>query len=319
MKSSGSTRVLKDPWSRGRCAFGSGRSGRRRARARLVSRCPNAPRRHGRARSRPSARPFVAGLRGRTSSWAGRVRRAAQGPRRPWREAGEWRAKTPVRAVAFAPPVDEQDRDAPDVVQVHLEHRLVRRLLSRFVSQGFQPACSASPCWPAPAREPRVVLMGRLCLYGSGAQRLHERILRSPPGGWTAARSAQRERKLSPSARRRGPALWNQLEDALRHGLRPAPETVKSVPRSLRADIADLLPELRARVASASGKRPKSFCPTMAGAKPQELRRLLRAQREAHREGRRRPTRQTSSRRCGAAPAPGRPRALADAARRASK
>lgn len=29
-----------------------------------------------------------------------------------------------------------------DVVQVHLEHRLVRRLLSRFLSQGFQSRLS---------------------------------------------------------------------------------------------------------------------------------------------------------------------------------
>ena len=33
-------------------------------------------------------------------------------------------------------------RDASDVVQVHLEHRLVRRLLSRFLSQGFQSKLS---------------------------------------------------------------------------------------------------------------------------------------------------------------------------------
>ena len=36
----------------------------------------------------------------------------------------------------------DDGRDAADVVQVHLEHRLVRRLLSRFLSQGFQSKLS---------------------------------------------------------------------------------------------------------------------------------------------------------------------------------
>ena len=45
----------------------------------------------------------------------------------------EWRRKAPIRAIAFEPPVLADGRDASDVVQVHLEHRLVRRLLSRFL------------------------------------------------------------------------------------------------------------------------------------------------------------------------------------------
>jgi hypothetical protein len=49
-----------------------------------------------------------------------------------------WRAEAPLKAIAFEPARDpDTGVDAQDVVQVHLEHRLVRRLLSRFLSQGF--------------------------------------------------------------------------------------------------------------------------------------------------------------------------------------
>jgi hypothetical protein len=53
-----------------------------------------------------------------------------------------WRAEAPLKAIAFEPARDpDTGVDAQDVVQVHLEHRLVRRLLSRFLSQGFTSAC----------------------------------------------------------------------------------------------------------------------------------------------------------------------------------
>src|SRR5207244_9489198 len=59
-------------------------------------------------------------------------------PRKRGERINEWRKRVPIRAIAFAPPRLPDGRDAPEVVQVHLEHRLVRRLLSRFLSQGFQ-------------------------------------------------------------------------------------------------------------------------------------------------------------------------------------
>ena len=62
----------------------------------------------------------------------------AGAPRKRGERISEWRRKAPIRAIAFEPPRLPDGRDAPDVVQVHLEHRLVRRLLSRFLSQGFQ-------------------------------------------------------------------------------------------------------------------------------------------------------------------------------------
>ena len=63
-------------------------------------------------------------------------------PRKRGERLGEWRRNAPIRSIAFGPPILDDGRDATDVVQVHLEHRLVRRLLSRFLSQGFQSKLS---------------------------------------------------------------------------------------------------------------------------------------------------------------------------------
>ena len=82
----------------------------------------------------------------------------------------DWRAEAPLKAIAFEPARDPKTGvDAQDVVQVHLEHRLVRRLLSRFLSQGFTSGLSRAcvdhrPRRAAarrPARPPRALWTGR--------------------------------------------------------------------------------------------------------------------------------------------------------------
>jgi ERCC4-related helicase len=98
-------------------------------------------------------------------------------PRKRGERLNEWRKRAPIRAIAFEPPRLPDGRDAPEVVQVHLEHRLVRRLLSRFVSQGFQAGLSRISVIEGPGAQPRVVLMGRLAVYGAGAARLHEKVI----------------------------------------------------------------------------------------------------------------------------------------------
>jgi hypothetical protein len=51
------------------------------------------------------------------------------------------------------------------------------RLLSRFLSQGFQAGLSRISVIEGPGAQPRVVLMGRLAVYGAGAAGLHEEII----------------------------------------------------------------------------------------------------------------------------------------------
>src|SRR5262249_19111060 len=113
----------------------------------------------------------------RDAGWASLFDELRKG--RPGRteSLAHWRNHTPVRRVAFEPPIDGQDRDDPDTVQLHVEHRLVRRLLQRFVSQGFQTDLRRVTALAGEESRTRVVLLGRLCLYGAEGQRLHERVL----------------------------------------------------------------------------------------------------------------------------------------------
>jgi SNF2 family DNA or RNA helicase len=163
-----------------------------------------------------------------------RVRRRKRGER-----LGEWRKRAPIRAMAFEPPILPDGRDAPEVVQVHLEHRLVRRLLSRFISQGFQAGLSRVSVIEGPGAQSRVVLLGRLALYGAGAARLHEEII-PVTAVWT---EAERDRKpLRPLGETGEERTLNQLEDALRHSRAAPAMAVARIQGWIERDIGDLVP-----------------------------------------------------------------------------
>jgi hypothetical protein len=167
-------------------------------------------------------------------------------PRKHGERINEWRKRVPIRSIAFSPPCLPDGRDAPEVVQVHLEHRLVRRLFSRFISQGFQSGLSRISVIEGPGAQPRVVLMGRLALYGIGAARLHEEII-PVTAIWS---EAERDRKpLRPLGESGEERTLNQLEEALRVA-RAAPKMASTRVQALvERDIADLLPTLE-RLAS---------------------------------------------------------------------
>ncbi|MFI5023821.1 MAG: DISARM system SNF2-like helicase DrmD [Alphaproteobacteria bacterium] len=162
-------------------------------------------------------------------------------PRKRGERLGDWRRNAPIRSISFEPPVMSDGRDATDVVQVHLEHRLVRRLLSRFLSQGFQSRLSRVSVITGPGAQARVVLMGRLALYGAGAARLHEEVIPITAIWTEAERDSRPLRPLGESGEEK---TLNQLEDALREG-REAPKTAVARIQALVAkDIADLVPTL---------------------------------------------------------------------------
>ena len=133
-------------------------------------------------------------------------------PRKRGERLGDWRRNAPIRSIAFEPPIQADGRDADNVVQVHLEHRLVRRLLSRFLSQGFQANLSRLSVIEGPGAQPRVVLMGRLAVYGSGAARLHEEIIPITAIWSESDREHRQLRALGESGEEK---TLNQLEDAL--------------------------------------------------------------------------------------------------------
>src|SRR5207248_10236285 len=86
----------------------------------------------------------------------------------------EWRRDAPLRPVVFE---DPRSLDG-EVVHLHLEHRVVQRLLARFLAQGFlhhelSRACVVATGDPVP----RVIALGRLSLYGEHAARLHDELI----------------------------------------------------------------------------------------------------------------------------------------------
>ena len=196
-------------------------------------------------------------------------------PRKRGERLNEWRKRAPIRAIAFESPRLPDGRDAPEVVQVHLEHRLVRQLLSRFVSQGFQAGLSRISVIEGPGAQARLVLMGRLAVYGAGAARLHEEVI-PVTAIWTEAeRDRMPLRPLGESGEER---TLNQLEEALRHA-RPAPAiAVARVQMLVERDIADLLPALE-KIASERLAKVKVDLAKRGEAEARLLRDLLERQR----------------------------------------
>jgi len=82
----------------------------------------------------------------------------------------EWRRSAPIRQLVFSAPKNLGDA----VVQLHPQHRVVQRLLGRFLSQGFVHHDLSRACLAQTSDAiPRVVLLGRQSLYGKAAVRLH--------------------------------------------------------------------------------------------------------------------------------------------------
>ena len=187
----------------------------------------------------------------------------------------DWRRDAPVRSFSFRPAMTAGGVEAEGVVQVHLEHRLVRRLLSRFMAQGFASGLSRASVVIGPGAQPRVVLVGRLALYGPGAARLHEEMI-LVTAAWTEA--GRGVKLLKPFGATREAATLVQLEEAFRAARVPAPQIVERIRAFAAQDAADLEPELRARADEAKAGAMKDLG-KIAEAEATSLQRLLEDQR----------------------------------------
>jgi SNF2 family DNA or RNA helicase len=163
-------------------------------------------------------------------------------PRQREQTFWDWRRESAIRPVVFEDPGTMTE----DVVHLHLEHPVVQRLLGRFTAQGFihndlSRACLAQTSDPIP----RVVLIGRLCLYGAGAARLHEELL-VVTARWIDPE--KRKGPLTPYGREAEGNTLQLLEAALGKGTQPGNEVML---RKLQAtgprDVAELLPHLDKR------------------------------------------------------------------------
>jgi superfamily II DNA or RNA helicase len=164
------------------------------------------------------------------------------------KDVRRWRREAAIRPVTF----DEPGAIGEGAVQLHLEHRFVRRVLSRFVAKGAIDDLSRACLAVAPDAIPRIVLIGRLSLYGPGGSRLHEEILE------VAARWIDPDdrdgKPLQPYGKTAEAQTLDLLEQALVAAKEPIPEPVlRRLRGSIDRDVTELIPYLAARTDDASG------------------------------------------------------------------
>ena len=176
------------------------------------------------------------------ASWAATLD-TLRAPRQQNQKLADWRREAPIRPVVF----EDAGVLTEDTVHLHLEQRVAQRLLARFRAQGFiyhdlSRACLAQ----ASDSIPRVILLGRLSLYGRGAERLHEELV---PLAARWVEPSLRKRTLTAYAREAETKTLALLESSLIVARRHAPGD--AIQRKLLAaaprDIADLLPQLESR------------------------------------------------------------------------
>jgi len=117
-------------------------------------------------------------------------------------------------------------------------------LLSRFLSQGFSSNLSRACVVSGPGAQPRVILLGRLALYGPGAARLHEEII-LVTAAWTEA--GRGTKPLRPFGTIREEATLDQLDQALRKPKSPPPNVAARIRQWAAQDATDLEVELKRR------------------------------------------------------------------------
>lgn len=189
-----------------------------------------------------------------------------------------WRKVAPIRPVIFHDSGHLDDK----VVHLHLEHRLVQRLLSRFLAQGFLLDDLSRGC-VGQTRDaiPRVVLLARLSLYGDGAARLHDEIVA------LSARFLEpdrRQRALEPQPEQEQTTTWKLLIDALTEGHRSdrraivPSEVQKKLLSSAQRDVQELLPSLQTRC-QVLAKRAAELLRGRGERESQEMTAILTAQR----------------------------------------
>jgi len=176
-------------------------------------------------------------------SWAATLD-SLRAPRQKGQSVREWRRESPVRPVVFADPnsLDGQ------VVHLHLEHRLVQRLLGRFLSQGFvhHELSRACMCRTRSAI-PKVIVLGRLSLYGDRAARLHDEVL-AVAAEWIAP-DQRGNSKLRPLKIGEKDEVLDELEKSLGDPQLSDvdPKLLAQFQAYAAQDVADLRPHLEQR------------------------------------------------------------------------
>ena len=196
-------------------------------------------------------------------------------PRKRDQKLWEWRRMSPIRPIVFEDPGIVGD----DVVHLHLEQRVVQRLLGRFTAQGFVHHDLSRACFAqATDSIPRVVLIGRLCLYGIGAARLHEELI-PVTARWVDPDI--RKGPLSPYAKDAEAKTMALLEDSLlkAKGIKLTPEVIEQLQQAASGDIHQLLPHLETRGEEYAADAEKKLA-ARGAAEAKAMREILETQRK---------------------------------------
>ena len=179
---------------------------------------------------------------GADPSWA-ETMDSLRAPRKKDQKFWDWRRESPIRPVVFEDPGEVTE----EVVQLHLEQRVVQRLLARFTAQGFVYHDLSRACLAQISDAiARVILIGRLSLYGPNAARLHEQLI-PVTARWVDP--AVRRGPLAPYAREAETRTLALLDSSLfeKHS-RPIPDVIlHQLQHGAANDVRDLLPHLEAR------------------------------------------------------------------------
>jgi hypothetical protein len=202
---------------------------------------------------------------------------------RPPRERDEafwdWR-KRPLRPVTFVPPEHMND----EVVQLHLQHPFVQRVLSRFRAQGWAAHDLGHVTVLRNPRDAiaRVIGIGRLSLFGPGATRLHEEIILIA-AQWIESRTDGRLKPFAEEADRKAIA---DLERLLAEAP-DQPDINDTVRRRLQnaapADFGDLWKHIQVEAESREHDAREKLR-TRARTESEALRKILEDQRAAIRQ-----------------------------------
>jgi superfamily II DNA or RNA helicase len=210
------------------------------------------------------------------SSWAATLD-TLRAPRKQNQKLADWRREAPIRPVVF----EDAGVLTEDTVHLHLEQRVAQRLLARFRSQGFihhdlSRACLAQ----ATDSIPRVILLGRLSLYGQGAERLHEELV---PITARWIEPSQRRGPLAAYAREAETRTLDLLERSMSGHSIPEETIQHKLLDAAPRDIDELLPQLEPRAEELAALAIQKL-DQRGSREERDLRETLERQRERVRE-----------------------------------
>lgn len=188
--------------------------------------------------------PAIDQREGADPSWV-ETMDSLRAPRKKDQKFWEWRKTSAIRPVVFEDPGQVTE----EVVQLHLEQRVVQRLLARFSAQGFVYHDLSRACLAQTSDAvARVLLIGRLSLYGPGAGRLHEELV-PVTARWIDPKI--RKETLAPYSKEAEARTLTLLDTALldKHARGVSEVIQRQLQLSAPGDVRQLLPHLQARAA----------------------------------------------------------------------